>query len=58
MSKHKVLQQRFVALVAGIALVIVVAGAATGVGNTLTELATPDAAAIACNPSSQSGGGC
>lgn len=57
LSKHITLKQRLIALVMGIALVIMVAGT-TGVSNTLAELVTPDAPAIACNSTGQSGGGC
>ena len=58
MLKHTSLKQQLVAIVAGIALVIVVAGASTGLGSSLAKLVTPDAPAIACNSTGQSGGGC
>lgn len=52
-----VVKKRVVALVAGLALIVAVAGASAGVAN---HLVAADGAvqAIACNSGSSSGGGC
>lgn len=52
------LKKRLVALVAGVALVVAVAGASAGVANSLAAWTAPTGQAIACNHSGSSGGGC
>lgn len=51
------LKKRLVALVAGLALIVAVAGASVGVANNLVA-ADGAVQAIACNSGSGSGGGC
>ena len=52
------LKKRIVAVLAGIALVIAVAGASAGVATSLTAWTAPAGQAIACNANGSSGGGC
>lgn len=58
MSKHKVLKQQLISLIMGMALVIAMVGATAGVNSTLAKLVAPEAPAIACHSTGQSGGGC
>jgi hypothetical protein len=51
------LKQRIVAFVAGLALIVAVAGGAAGVAHGLASTDAP-VQTIACNSSGSSGGGC
>lgn len=56
MSKHKGLKQQLIPLIMGMVIAMIVA--TTGVDNTLAKLVAPEAPAIACHSTGQSGGGC
>ncbi len=52
------LRKRITALIAGVALLIAVAGASANVANSLVNVDAPAGQAIACNSQGTSGGGC
>jgi hypothetical protein len=52
------LKKRIIALVTGIALMIAVVSTAANVADSITASVAPAGQAIACSPTSGSGGGC
>jgi hypothetical protein len=52
------LKKRIIVLATGLALVVAVAAASTGVANSLVSLTMPTPQVVACNAGGGSGGGC